>query len=222
MRRLRESDASSVHRRHIRFHGSRCKGVSALHDTLYEEANLVYIELRDAERSHEDAKDAVAAAMAVRDRAEVVLEDAIRDMDAEAARCDRKNPALAAQKAIFPEGFGVLLSPKGEEQLGVLPSLKVRYAPFLSEGNMAAVASQLEAAEAGLVAALKVVTAKKEAEDIAFAEEKQGRAKVRAQIDSAYGRLRDYYKGHVAEAEAFFLRETEKKKGKAGTEAGTK
>lgn len=42
MKRLRDSDSTSKHRRQVRFHMARCKGEGPLQDKLHAEASLVY------------------------------------------------------------------------------------------------------------------------------------------------------------------------------------
>jgi hypothetical protein len=207
MRRLRDTVGSSVHRRHIRVHLSLCKGVSALHDELHDEASAVCIVLRDAERAREDAEDGVALALTYRARAEGKLENVIRDIEAEAKKLDRKDPALAARKAIFPVGIGPILRPEGSAQLDALPALRVRLAPLLAMGGMSSASTELEAAEAEFRAALASVAEAEAAADKAFALERAARRAVREQLEAAHGRLRVYYKANPVTAEAFFLRE---------------
>lgn len=214
MRRLRDTDGSSVHRRHIRFHQSSCKGVSPLHDKLHDDAEVVYDALVKAQRAREDADDLVATAYAGRWRAELVLEDAIREIDAEAKKLDRHDPALAAQSTIFPGGLKPVLKPEGEAQLGVLPKLRVAFAPYAAKGEMAAAIAALDAAETALRAAVDAVKAKEEAAQTAFAEEKAARRAANEQLQSAFGQLRAFYKAQPKAANGFFLKEKAEKKGK--------
>jgi len=216
MRRLRELDGSNVHRRYIRFHLSACKGASPLHDALYAEASVIYAGLRDAERAHEDAKDAATSASAVLSRAEVNLENAIREVDAAARKLDRKDRALAAQRSIFPAGLGPEIRPDGQAQLAVLPALRIRMAPFANMGDMDEAIANLDHAEMQHREALATVDLAATEVDRRFAEEREARKAVRAQLESAYGRLKDHYKLYPASAETFFLRE------KAPTQPKTK
>jgi hypothetical protein len=220
MRRLRDTHGSSIHRRHIRFHLSRCKGVSPLHDKLHDEASAAYIALRDAQRTREDAEDAVTSAAAMLARAEVGIENAIREIDAEAKRIDRADPAQGAHSTILPAGLGPVIRPDGSAQLDVLPALRVRMAPLEGKGAMAAAIAGLDAAEAGQRAALAAVVDAAAEVERCFAEERLARRAVREQIESAYGRLRDHYKARPGLAEQFFLREKEPAREKKGEEAG--
>ncbi|MDI1433635.1 hypothetical protein [Polyangium sorediatum] len=207
MRHLRESDGSSVHRRHIHFHGTTCKDVSPLHDILHAEASAVYTKLRDAQRAREDAEDAATAASAGVLRTEVMVENAVREIDASAKKLDRKEPALAAQRTIFPAGISPVIKPDGQAQLDVLPAVRIRMAPFADKGDMGDALASLDYAEMLHDAALQAVNLAVGEVARRFAEEREARRAVREQLASAHGRLRDHYKAKPSAAEAFFLRE---------------
>ncbi|UQA57506.1 hypothetical protein [Polyangium aurulentum] len=215
MRRLRDNDGSTTHRRHIRFHMARCKGAGPLHDILHSEATAVYAVLRDAERAREDAEDAAVEAAALVTRAEETLENVIRDIDAEAKKIDRAEPTLMAQSTILPGGLTPILEPEGAAQLDVLPALGVRLAPFKGKGAMKDAVSALENAEAGMRAALEAAAATEIEVERRFAEELGARRAVREQLSSAHGRLRDLYKARPALAERFFLKEKEAPRAKS-------
>lgn len=221
MRRLRDTHGSSIHRRHIRFHLSRCKGVSPLHDTLHDEASAVYLALREAQRAREDAEDAVTSAAALLARAEVGIENAIREIEVEAKRLDRADPSIGAHGTIFPAGLGPVIRPDGAAQLEVLPALRVRMAPLEGKGAMATTIAGLDAAEAGQRAALAAVGEAAVEVERCFAEERAARRAVREQMESAYGRLRDLYKARPGFAEQFFLREKEPAREKKAGEVVT-
>lgn len=209
MRRLRESDGSAIHRRHIRFHMARCKGAGPLHDTLHAEASAIYAALRDAVRAREDAEDAGVEAAALVTRAEEIVENAIRDIDAEARKLDRAEPALMAQSAILPGGLTEILGPEGAAQLEVLPALGARLAPFLGKGAIAETLASLAKAEGAMRTALGSAALASAEIERRFAEELAARRAVREQLESAYGRLRVHYKARPALAERFFLKEKE-------------
>jgi len=215
MRRLRDNDGSTTHRRHIRFHMARCKGAGTLHDILHSEAGAVYAVLRAAERAREDAEDAGVEAAALVTRAEESLENAIRDIDAEAKKLDRAEPTLMAQSTILPGGLTPILDPEGAAQLDVLPALGVRLAPFKASGAMKDAVAALENAEAGMRAALAAAAAAAAEVERRFAEELGARRAVREQLESAHGRLRDLYKARPALAERFFLKEKESSRAKS-------
>ncbi|MRG96229.1 hypothetical protein [Polyangium spumosum] len=207
MRHLRETDGSPVHRRHINFHATMCKGVSPLHDTLHIEATAGAAKLRSSQRAREDAEDMATAAYAGLMRTEVMVENAIREVDAAARKLDRKDPALAARRTIFPKGMSRVIKPDGQAQLDVLPALRIRMAPFVDKGDMDDALASLDHAEMLHRAALETVHLANAEVDLRFAEEREARRLVREQLASAHGRLRDHYKATPAAAEAFFLRE---------------
>jgi hypothetical protein len=186
---------------------SACKGVSPLHDKLHGETAIVYANLRNAERTCQDAGDAAVEAMGVMGRAEIAVENAIRDIDAEAARLDRVQPGLNAQYTLFPGGFGVLIDPEGKSQLDTLPALHVQLLPFKAHGAMADRIAALEEAEAAFKAAIAASEAADVEVDKRFTAEREARRAVREQLASSHGRLRDFYKSRTALAERFFLKE---------------
>lgn len=208
MRRFRPSDGTPAHRRGARYHISRCKlGKSPLHATLAAEGAAVYSALVTKSRAAEDAEDAATEAGAVLDAAEIDVENTIRELDGVLAQLDRQSPELGAQSATFPEGFGAVIEPEGEDQLSVLPALLVRVAPFKADPAVAPVLVKLDTAAAQLKAAIKSATTAADANEAAFAEEVGARTAVREQLESAYGRLRDLYKSRPMLAEGFFLKD---------------
>lgn len=231
MRRLRPEDGTRAHRRAARYHAAQCKqGKAALHAQLRGQMTDLLVNLRNKARGTEDAEDALVERNADADSTEIEVEDEIRNLDAELERLDRQDPALGAQRAVFPNGFGEVLDPEGDEQLKVLPGLKVRLKPFTGLGMVAAIATQLDDKAASFEKALVAEAAALEAYDVAFAEEVDARRLIREQLESAYGQLRAHYKARPAMAERFFSREgssrrpaKESKGGgasKGGTEGG--
>ena len=208
MRRLRPTDGTLVHRRAAVYHMARCKtGGSPLHGKLRKEMKAIFDVLKAKARETEDCEDTDVEAMADADATEVALENVIRDIDADLAKLDRADPTLNAQKAVFPQGFGQVIDPEGDAQLGVLPALKVRLAPFKAHADIAEQMTRLDAAESAFAAALKTAEAADAKVDALFAEEQAARQAIRVQLESAHGRLRDLYKSRPALAEAFFLNE---------------
>lgn len=208
MKRLRSTDGTAVHRRAARYHLAQTKlGTAPLHATLAGEMSAKYATLVSKARATEDFEDALVEADATVDAAEIALENAVREIDADLARMDRQNPALGAQAAVFPHGFGETIDPDGAAQLGVLPTLHVRLAPFKDDPILAPSLAKLDAAETALKAALKALAAADSKVDTAFAEEVAARTAIREQLESAYGRLRDHYKSRPALAEKFFSKE---------------
>ena len=215
MRRLRETDGSPSHRRHGRYHMAQCRDVGPTHNQLRGEMSPLFTGLKAAAQACADAEDAAVDTMADLDRAEVRIENAIRDIDAEAEKLDRSDATLNARKAVFPQGFGAEIDPEGEAQLGVLPALRVRLAPFAAKGGMPAAIAELDLAEAGLRAAVLADAGAEEEVERRFAEELAARSAIRVQLESAYGRLKDVYKARLALAERFFLNEGSRKPKKA-------
>lgn len=207
MQRLRPVDGTELHRRATRYHMSKCRnGKAPLHQELYTEVTAVYKLLVGKSREVEDAEDTLMDTLADVDDAEIALENLIRDIHADLGRLDRIDPSLCTQATIFPRGFGQLIDPEGEEQLDVLPSLRVSLAQFQSHTSVAEALVTLDGAEASLRTALK---ASQKADDTVtrlFEAEREARRAVREQLESANGRLRAFYKAKPALAETFFLR----------------
>jgi hypothetical protein len=112
---------------------------------------------------------------------------------------------------MFPSGFGPIIDQVNENQFASLVTLRANLAPFLSIPSFAAIAATLTEQEKGLAEKLK---AKKEATDLVAtleAQENMGRGKIREQLQSAYGRLRDLYKSNPKRAERFFERSRKSK-----------
>jgi hypothetical protein len=215
MRRLRPTDGTLVHRRAAVYHMARCKtGGTPLHATLRNEMGLLVAGLKTKARETEDFDDTDVEAMAEADAAEIALENVIRDVDGDLAKLDRSNPTLNAQRAVFPEGFGQVIDPEGDAQLGVLPALKVRIGAFKAHPEIAAQLIRLDTAEAAFDVALKAGDTADTKVDALFAEEQAARQAIRVQLESAYGRLRDLYKSRPALAEAFFLKESGSRRAK--------
>lgn len=208
MQRLRPSDGSPAHRRSAGYHSKKCKLAAApIHTTLAAEMGEKLTVLIGKVRAVEDLEDAVVDAGAALDASELGFENVIRELDGTLAQLDRENAELGAQRATFPNGFGAVIEPDGEDQLAVLPALRVRVAPFAKHDGVAAVLAKLDAAVTSFEAAVKANTAAEEKVDIAFAEELAARTAIRQQLESAHGRLRDFYKARPALAETFFLKE---------------
>jgi hypothetical protein len=220
MQRVTERDGSPTHRRAIRTHIRKVRRVnSQLHKALLAEAIKVADALKAAVRAHEDAVDAETDADADVETFELELEDAVRDLDADLEKYDRKNPGQNAQLTVFSNGFGEVIDPDGEAQLTTLPALHVRLEPFLGikalEDAIKAVDTTEVAFRDGLAAAQNAAEATK----TAFAQELGARAAVRQQLESAHGRLRDFYKVRPALAERYFLK-LGRREGKAAEPKG--
>ncbi len=208
MRRLRPTDGTPSHRRAIRYHIAACGTVDTpLHKQLATEALAFYDDLKAKERATEDAEDDLVEASTKVDATEIALENVIRDIDGDLAKLDRDEPGLNAQYAVFPHGYGEVIDPENEAQLATLPALHVRLDPFKAKAGIGKLITKLEAAEAAFKKALAAETVASAAVDTAFAAEQTARRMIREQIESAYGRLRDFYKARPALAEQFFSRE---------------
>jgi hypothetical protein len=186
---------------------AKCRRGGPVHQQLRGEMSALYNALKAKAREVEDAEDAAVEAMADVDATEIDLENAIRNIDAEAAKVDRADASRNAQKTIFPNGFGEVIDPEGEVQLTTLGPLRVRLAPFATLPGIAEAVAQLDQTEEAFRAALTADKAATDAVETKFAEEHEARRAIREQIESAYGRLRDLYKSRPGLAEAFFLNE---------------
>jgi hypothetical protein len=207
MQRFQETDGTEPHRKGIRFHAGKLRRVDEpLHRTLRAEALAAYSNLKTAERAHADAVDDEAEARAGGDAAETTFENGIRSLDSALVEIDRERPGRGARGAVFPNGFGEVIEPEGDAQLAVLPAFHVRLAPFRSEPDLHKALTKLDQAEAAFRSALAEEDAAITATATAFAAELAARAGVRHQLESAHGRLRDFYKTQPAEAERFFMK----------------
>src|SRR5262249_22159113 len=116
-------------------------------------------------------------------------------------------PGLNAQYAVFPHGYGEVIDPENNAQLATLPALHVRLEPFKAKAGMTKLLAKLDAAEAAFKKALTAEATASAAVETVFAGEQTARRRFREQIESAYGRLRDFYKARPALAEQFFSHE---------------
>ena len=208
MRRLRPTDGTPLHKRAARYHLAKLTtGGAPLHQTLHAEMTALYAALKVRARATEDAEDDAVEASAMADHAEIALENRIRDTHADLAKLDRQVPSLSAQASVFPAGFGPDIEPEGASQLQPLTSLRLRLAQFSAHGIVIEALARFDAAQAAFKAGLEAE--RKAAEVVAklFAEELEARRRVREQLESAHGRLRDLYKARPALAEEFFLKE---------------
>ncbi|MEO7596711.1 MAG: hypothetical protein ABI134_36235 [Byssovorax sp.] len=207
MQRFQETDGTEPHRKGIRFHAGKLLGVDTpLHQALRVEALTSYGTLKTAERAHSDAVDDEAEARARGDASEITFENGLRGLDNALVNFDRDHPGRGARGAVFPNGFGEVIEPDGEAQLTVLPAFHVRLTPFRQEPDLQQALTKLDDAETAFRKALVEEDAAITTTATAFAAEIAARAGVRHQIESAYGRLRDFYKTQPTEAERFFMK----------------
>lgn len=221
MRRLRTNDGGAPHRRAARYHTAKCRaGKTPLHAALRDEITIKYKQLKDKAREVEDAEDDYIEAVADSESAELALENVIRNTDGDLARLDRENPALNAQKTVFPEGFGVVIYPEGEKQLGELPALKIRLSAFKDHPLIEDALKKLDEAEDVLRKAFLAEDTASTTVDKLFAEEQEARRGVREQLDSAYGRLRDFHKARPGTADQYFFNESKSRRSKPKSSTG--
>ncbi len=207
MFQLTEKDGTATYRRALRHHLSKCRAVKTpLHKQLVVEGAALYELLKEKARAHEDREDDSAGAGADAEWSELAFEDAVRDLDADLTKLDRSDASLGARAAIFPDGFGAIIEPDDEAQLDVLPALHVRISPFKSHPDLNKSLIKLDDCEADFKQRIEDCKVAQDEEDKAFAEEIEVRRLIRAQFNSANGRLRDFYKTQPKKAELFFLR----------------
>ncbi|MFT3772121.1 MAG: hypothetical protein QM820_42490 [Minicystis sp.] len=213
MIKLRPTEGTVPHRRGARYHiDVLTTGGAAIHAQLAAEMRLFYVDLKAKARATEDAEDDWLGASARTDAAELALKNAVRRLATEAKRADQGDASLNAGKTIFPQGFGTVVAPEGELLLKALPGVYVRVAAFVGNPDIAGAVSALELAQKDLEDRLKDDASALAACNTCFAEEQEARRRIREQLDSAHGRLRDFYKGRTHLAEDFFLREKKTRK----------
>ena len=208
MRRLRPTDGTPQHKKCARYHnGTLAANGGALHLTLRSEMLPLLAALTAAERAVEDAKDAVIDAQAFEDHNEIAIENIIRDIDADLGKLDRQDPSLNARATVFPDGYAKEIDPESDAQLALLTPLRARIAKF---DNVPAIHDHLVKFDAATTAFANAIKATDNADtlvDTLFIVETDARRAIREQLESAYGRLRSFYKSHPPRAEAFLLRE---------------
>ncbi|MDI3283169.1 hypothetical protein [Polyangium sp. 15x6] len=218
MRRLRPTDGTSAHKRAAGYHCTKVKtGNTKLHAELHEEMSLKLADLKAKARAHEDAEDDAVAASATSDAAEIALENVIRDIDGDLAKVDREDQTLNARTTVFPEGYGKEIDPEGASQLKTLDALRDRIAKFSGHPLVAAMLAKFDAAHEAFKKAIEAEEAAEDAVEAAFQAELDARRAIREQLESAYGRLRDFYKARPALAETFFLKEGRRRAAKEPT-----
>jgi hypothetical protein len=213
MRRLRPTDGTAQHKRAAKDHlGKLTLGGAPVHQELHAEMKLRFDTLKARERATDDARDAATEAGAIRDQAEINLEDVIRDIDADLGKLDRAEPERNARTNVFPEGYGKEIDPEGEAQLETLPAVRAR---IVNVGPHAIVTEALAKFDATTATFKTAVNGDKAADELAetlYQEELLARQAVREQLEVAYGKLRVFYKSNPRRAETFFLREGSRRK----------
>lgn len=207
MERVRPEDGTKVHRSCMSFHaGASRRGKAPLHAALRSEAEARYTALVACERAVEDAEDARQRTHADVVAAEADFENMVRDIDAELGKLDRADASLNARRSVFPNGFGEVVGPEGEDQLDVLPGLRKRLQPFQALPSVVPLVTQLDTAAADLRTAVDDDKLARAAIEAAKLNEEAAKQAVREQLEAAYGQLRSHYKARPALAERFFLR----------------
>jgi hypothetical protein len=186
-------------------------GKTGLHTQLAAEMGQRYGDLKTAARATEDAEDDWMGASARTDAAELELENSVRRLDTELVRADEHDATLNAQRTVFPKGFGPVIEPDGEEQLGTLPALYKRVEAFTMLPDVSKAVDAVEAAETAFRQRLGEEAVALEAVSRCFTAEQEARRHVREQLDSAYGRLRDLYKGRAPKVEQFFYKDNKRR-----------
>lgn len=208
MRRLRLTDGTSLHRRAAHYHATTLVvNGGDVHMQLHAEMAPRITHLKDKRREVDEARDASVANHAREDHQEIVFENLLRDIDADLGKLDRADPILNARATVFPHGYGAVIEPEGDAQLVGVPALRTRLEKFASYPVIGEHLIRFDATVAALEAAVDATNAGEALVDKLFAEELDARRAIREQLESAYGRLRAYYKATPAKAEKFFLRE---------------
>lgn len=209
MQRLRERDSAARHLRYARYHINFCrqrKG-ETLFDALVSEMEEKRKALIAQTRVVEDADEALTGTNADVSAAELVLEDGIRDVEADLSKLDRQSPELNIRQKVLPEGLSKVINLEREAQLIATEALVQRLSAFKEkpevEGALSRLSPLLDKFRSALEARRQAETKVKEAER----EERYARAQVREQFESAYGRLRDHFKARPKLAERYFLQD---------------
>jgi hypothetical protein len=212
MESLKEQDSTEKHRSRARYHQGACtqSKVPAI-SGLADEIEPLCDDMIAKERQIEDAQDQVVIATAVADGEEIVAEDIVRDVHAELGSQDRKDPTLGSQVKVFPHGFGPVINEENEDQFAPLATLHVDIAPFVTLEPVAALMATLDAQEVVLGEKLEVKKGANDRVTTLKAELKIAKTKVREQLQSAYGRLRDIHKSNPKLAERYFDRPKKRK-----------
>jgi hypothetical protein len=221
MRRLLITDGTEKHLGTARYHGRRCRQRKSepLFSSLEVKISAVYKALREKSRAADDAEEEFTDSRADLDEVELSFEDLVRDMDGEAARLDRQEPSLQAQKKIFPEGFGVVIRPEGKSQLAVIPDLKVRAGGFSAKGAMGDYLKKLEETEKSFQEAVRAVEAAELKVATRRGEEREARGALREQLEENHSDIKKLYKSKPALADRFFPRDARASRGGKDLEA---
>ena len=221
MRRLTTADGTDKHLDTAQYHSRRCRQRKSdpFFSGLESKIVVVFTSLRNLARAGDDLQEALTDSRADLDEVELTFEDLVRDIDSEAARLDRQDPSLQAQKKIFPEGFGAVIRPEGKSQPAVIPDLKVRLKAFLSMGALGDYIKKLLESEAAFQAAVQDVEKAEQRLANNRSEEREAKRELREQLEENHSEIKKLYKAKPALADRFFSKDARASRSSKDVEA---
>jgi hypothetical protein len=204
---LKTTDGTDPHLRAIQEHGWRCrqKNTELVFQTLQNEAERLYVQLKGKAREAEDSYDESSNLRNDMDGAELLFEKEARNAHGLISSLERDQPQLGVLLKIFPKGLDGVLKPERGKQLAPGQQLLDRMEPFLSypavQSSFDKVYSALQVMEKALDAWEKSLRIYQKI----FGQERELRTSVREQIVDAKARLTQFYKSAPEQIEKFFL-----------------
>ncbi|MBI3722347.1 hypothetical protein HY251_00095 [bacterium] len=218
MKQIESTASAQAHRRAARFHVRACKRYP---DTkpLAEATTPLMKKVKETDREWDDAEEDEMDSLADVLLADNETDDLLRDLHGAAEKADRADPKLAITKALFPDGLGEEVAPRGAKEAKPLARVKGRLAEKKWEHSLVAkeFLPKLDAASKTLDDAAKAHESAKKATDVAHAKADAAKTALREQLTSDHGKLIDLYKANPKRAERFFYHPETKAKKPPGT-----
>jgi hypothetical protein len=210
MQRLNSDDSTEKYLRTIEYHLQICRRRKA--EEIFVQLMLEGTPLRDKLEAKVTAMTAQSRVIdelsADFDAQELLAEDIIRDLDSDLQKLDRQEPALNAQKKVFPGGFGVVISVEGESQIETLISTRQALRSFESKSLLADSLKRLDHITQEMTSTSKAREDQRKKLQSLAQDERDLKVEIAEHLISVHGRLRSYFKAKPALADRFFLRVT--------------
>jgi len=208
MQTPRTTETPALHLEVGRFHARVCgrDGSSPLFAQLNQKMQDRCVALKAkmaAVAASEEASRDLAADTYV---AEQEIWDEVRDFQIDLLQLDKQDASLGARAKAFPEGFGEIVTTRGEALLKEVGDLKERLAEVKDHPVVAAGLARLDAKALALAQALTAQRDARRAHQQLVSEEGAACQAVREQLKSAFGLLTDLFKSSPDRVERFFLR----------------